>query len=128
MPRIVKSGGTLLIAALVLLFGWGGTAKAAPPPGTVESRYIYSVDTRPIYGIGFNPAFVELPPQGSNPTGAYYKAKVQEGYIYRVRTYNWRTQSYSEYWAYSWNSAGQMAPYDVVREWYTVGARINRNH
>ena len=40
MPRIVKSGGMPLIAALVLLFGWSGTAKAQtvvyPRDGHIE--------------------------------------------------------------------------------------------
>jgi len=36
MNRILKSGGTPLFAALVLLFGWGGTAKAQTVQDTVN--------------------------------------------------------------------------------------------
>lgn len=103
------------------------TARADPPRGYVARQWIRSEDHRRIYGIGFNSAFIDLDWEHSgtfNPSGAYYKTLVREGWIYQMKWYNISTRRWNYYWVYNWDSAGQMTPYDTVRTYYGIGDRI----
>lgn len=108
----------LMVAAVLgglFLLGLPGWAQAAPPPGTVDKRYIVAVDYGN-YGGGFNAYCWD--PGGGNPTGFYYRTKVREGWIYLVRSWDVRKRRYTYRWVYSWDSQGRMAPYDIVKEYW----------